>query len=73
MSKKLHLISLGCTKNLVYSEVMLGKLSEYEKTQEIKEADVVIVYTCGFIEDAKTESIQTILESLNNKNENDIL
>ena len=42
MSKKLHLISLGCTKNLVDSEVMLGKLREYENTQDIKEADVVI-------------------------------
>ena len=73
MSKKLHLISLGCTKNLVDSEVMLGKLSEYENTQEIKEADVVIVNTCGFIEAAKTESIQTILEALNNKKENAIL
>ena len=49
---------------------MLGKLSEYENTQEIKEADVVIVNTCGFIEAAKTESIQTILEALNNKKEN---
>ena len=73
MSKKLHLISLGCTKNLVDSEVMLGKLSEYENTQEIKEADVVIVNTCGFIEAAKTESIQTILEALNKKKENAIL
>ena len=73
MSKKLHLISLGCTKNLVDSEVMLGKLSEYENTQEIKEADVIIVNTCGFIEAAKTESIQTILEALNNKKENAIL
>ena len=73
MSKKLHLISLGCTKNLVDSEVMLGKLSEYENTQEIKEADVVIVNTCGFIEAAKTESIQTMLEALNKINENAIL
>ena len=73
MSKKLHLISLGCTKNLVDSEVMLGKLSDYENTQEIKEADVVIVNTCGFIEAAKNESIQTILEALNNKQKNDML
>ena len=67
MQKKLHLISLGCTKNLVDSEVMLGKLSDYENTQEINEADVIIVNTCGFIEAAKKESIQTLLEALETK------
>ncbi|MDE6958107.1 MAG: hypothetical protein K2O80_00910, partial [Helicobacter apodemus] len=41
MSKKLHLISLGCTKNLVDSEVMLGKLKDYENTQNLSEADLV--------------------------------
>ena len=60
--KKLHLVSLGCTKNLVDSEVMLGKLKNYQLTQNPKEADVIIVNTCGFIEAAKQESIQTILE-----------
>lgn len=73
MQKKLHLISLGCTKNLVDSEVMLGKLSEYENTQEINEADVVIVNTCGFIEAAKKESIQTLLEALETKKQGAIL
>lgn len=62
MSKKLHLISLGCTKNLVDSEVMLGKLSEYEITDEVSQADVIIINTCGFISAAKQESINTILE-----------
>ena len=63
MSKKLHLISLGCTKNLIDSEVMLGKLSDYQLTQEISDADVIIINTCGFIDAAKEESIQTILDT----------
>jgi ribosomal protein S12 methylthiotransferase len=57
----LHLISLGCTKNLVDSEVMLGRLRQYEITTDVARADVIIINTCGFIESAKTESIQTIL------------
>lgn len=62
---KLALISLGCSKNLVDSEHYLGILSKrkgMELTSEIPEADIVIVNTCGFIGDAKEESIQTILE-----------
>lgn len=62
MSKKLHLVSLGCTKNLVDSEVMLAKLKDLEITQDATEADVIIVNTCGFIDAAKEESINTILE-----------
>jgi len=62
MSKKLHLVSLGCNKNLVDSEVMLGKLREYELTDDVADADVIIVNTCGFIEAAKVESIDTILQ-----------
>lgn len=62
LSKKLHLISLGCTKNLVDSEVMLGKLRDYEITESPELADVIIINTCGFIQSAKEESIQTILE-----------
>ncbi len=61
MGKKLHLVSLGCTKNLIDSEVMLGKLKEYEIIDEADKADVIIVNTCGFIDAAKEESIQTIL------------
>ena len=61
MSKKLHLVSLGCNKNLVDSEVMLGRLRNYEITDEAEIADVIIVNTCGFIEAAKQESINTIL------------
>lgn len=59
--KTLHMVSLGCTKNLVDSEVMLGKLSEYELTNDAQNADVIIVNTCGFIDSAKQESINTIL------------
>jgi len=70
---KLHLISLGCVKNLVDSEVMLGKLKNYQLTQDIKEADVIIINTCGFIESAKEESINTILETIEEKKDNAIL
>ena len=58
------LISLGCDKNLVDSEVMLGALSEkgYRFTDDESKADAVVVNTCCFIGDAKEESINTILE-----------
>ena len=61
---KVLFISLGCDKNLVDSEVMLGLLSQrgYEITNEEQEADVIVVNTCCFIHDAKEESIETILE-----------
>ncbi|MGX3011373.1 MiaB/RimO family radical SAM methylthiotransferase [Helicobacter sp. 23-1044] len=59
---KLHLISLGCTKNLVDSEVMLGALSHYERTNDAQDADIIIVNTCGFIASAKKESVDKILE-----------
>ncbi len=61
--QSLHLISLGCTKNLVDSEVMLGRLQSYALTQELESADVIIINTCGFIESAKQESIQTIFHA----------
>ena len=59
---KLFLQSLGCNKNLVDSEIMLGRLKNYEITNEANEADVLIVNTCGFIKSAKIESINAILE-----------
>lgn len=62
MQKKLHLVSLGCTKNLIDSEVMLGRLKSYQITPEAEDADVIIVNTCGFIDAAKEESIQTVLD-----------
>jgi len=60
MTKKLHIVSLGCTKNLVDTEVMLGRLQNYEMTDTSTEADVIIVNTCGFIDAAKQESLNTI-------------
>lgn len=59
--KKLHIVSLGCSKNLVDTEVMLGKLRDFEMTDASDEADVIIVNTCGFIDAAKEESINTVL------------
>ena len=59
---KLHLVSLGCNKNLVDSEIMLGRLSNYEITPDVASADIIIVNTCGFINSAKEESIRAILD-----------
>ena len=73
MSKKLHLVSLGCTKNLIDSEVMLGRLQEYEIVNEGTDADVIIVNTCGFIDAAKEESIQTILNLHEERKEDSLL
>jgi len=63
--KKVGFVSLGCPKNLVDSEVMMGTLAEagYEITGNADEADTVVVNTCGFIESAKQESIDAILEA----------
>src|SRR5579872_5772175 len=62
---RVGLISLGCAKNLVDSEVMLGTLLKdgVEITNDAREADVVIVNTCSFIDSAQEESVDTILES----------
>lgn len=73
MSRKLHLISLGCTKNLVDSEVMLGRLADYEIIDTPEFADVIIVNTCGFIQSAKEESIQTILNAASARKEGALL
>ncbi len=64
---------MGCTKNLVDSEVMLGRLSEYEITDEAADADVIIVNTCGFIEAAKEESISTVLDLHQRRKEDSLL
>jgi ribosomal protein S12 methylthiotransferase len=63
--KKVGFVSLGCPKNLVDSEVRMGQLSEagYEITNSADDADTVVVNTCGFIESAKQESIDAILEA----------
>ncbi len=64
MTKKIGMISLGCPKNQVDAEVMLAKLQNdgFEIVNDPADADVVIVNTCGFIEDAKRESIENILD-----------
>ena len=73
MSKILHLISLGCNKNLVDSEVMLGQLKEYKLTDNVSNADVIIINTCGFIDAAKQESIETILNTHDARKKNSLL
>src|SRR5213596_3613468 len=62
--KKIGFVSLGCEKNLVDSEVMLGLLKQrgYQITPDQNVADIIVVNTCGFIDRAKKESIDTILE-----------
>jgi ribosomal protein S12 methylthiotransferase len=64
LNRKIGLVSLGCPKNLVDSELMLGALKGhgYEIVVETREAQIIIVNTCGFIESAKQESINTIIE-----------
>ena len=72
-NKKLYLVSLGCTKNLIDSEVMLSRLKDYELTDTVEDADVIIVNTCGFIESAKQESLNTIFELDNERKEESVL
>ncbi len=64
--KKICLISLGCVKNVVDSEMMLGlfKTSNYMLTNNKYEADIIVINTCGFINDAKEESINVIFDTL---------
>lgn len=64
--KQVHITSLGCAKNLVDSEVLAGQLKNraYQMTADPDAADIIIVNTCGFIEDSKNESIQAIFEGL---------
>lgn len=63
-SKKIHFVSLGCARNLVDSEVMVGLTTRdgYEVTADPSKANVIVVNTCGFVESAKVESVDTILE-----------
>ena len=64
-------VSLGCDKNLVDSEVMLGILASHghRMVEDERDADVIVINTCCFIHDAKEESIQTILEMADYKKE----
>ncbi len=65
MPKKIHFVSLGCPKNLVDSEIMLAKLQKdgYEIVEDPSLAETLVVNTCGFIEEAKEESINKVLEA----------
>ncbi len=71
LMNKVGFISLGCPKNLVDSEVMMGQLKQsgYQITADAEEADTVVVNTCGFIDSAKKESIEAILEAAKLKTE----
>ena len=62
--QKVHMVSLGCPKNLVDSEIMLGSLTKfgYDLCQNSEDADVIVVNTCSFIEEARKESVDTILD-----------
>src|ERR1700724_3216614 len=66
---KIGLVSLGCPKNLVDSEVMLGlaRQAGHEVTRDAAGADVLVVNTCAFIDSAKQESVDTILEMAQHK------
>ncbi|MEG1550702.1 MAG: 30S ribosomal protein S12 methylthiotransferase RimO [Oscillospiraceae bacterium] len=72
MSKKIGMISLGCPKNQVDAEIMLASLSQngFEITNDVDGADAVIINTCGFIETAKKEAIENILDMVQLKTEN---
>src|SRR5271166_4532227 len=67
--KKIGFVSLGCPKNLVDSEVMMGLLSEggAQITSRAEDADIIVVNTCSFIDSAKQESVDTILEMAQHK------
>ena len=70
MKQKIGMIGLGCPKNQVDAELMLARLApQFTIVGEIEDADLVIVNTCGFIEDAKKEAIEAILQCVELKNE----
>lgn len=75
MAIKVGMVSLGCPKNQVDAEVLLGMLVDegYEISPNPEECDVIIINTCGFIEDAKKESIETILEFAQTKEKGKVL
>ena len=64
-NKKLNLISLGCAKNLVDSEILLGGLNKtnVDLTDDPEKADTIVVNTCGFLDIAREESVDTILQA----------
>lgn len=72
--QRVNIITLGCPKNLVDSEVLLAQLQNgnVELVKDIAEADTVLINTCGFIQDAKQESINTIIETVEKKNHGEL-
>ena len=68
---KINVITLGCSKNLYDSEVLMGQLKankiEVEHQSEQEDSNIVVVNTCGFIDNAKEESVNTILEQIRRK------
>ncbi len=65
---KIKVVTLGCAKNIVDSEYLLGQLdNSFQITDDIEETDTVVINTCGFIQDAKQESIDAILEAVDKK------
>ncbi|OGU31790.1 MAG: ribosomal protein S12 methylthiotransferase RimO [Ignavibacteria bacterium GWA2_55_11] len=71
---KIHVVTLGCSKNLVDSEALMGQLrvNNAPMTGNVDDADTVVINTCGFIEAAKQESIDAILEAVGRKNRGEI-
>lgn len=67
--QKVNIITLGCSKNLVDSEVLMGQLGDhYDVVHDSEEkSEVVVINTCGFIKDAKEESVDTILRAVEAK------
>jgi ribosomal protein S12 methylthiotransferase len=75
VNKKINIVSLGCSKNLVDSEVLMGQLASNQidfQFEKDKSANIVVINTCGFINDAKQESIDTILHYVDKKKKGDI-
>lgn len=71
---KINIVTLGCSKNIYDSEVLMGQLKANNKevVHEKEEGNIVVINTCGFIENAKQESIDTILDFVNRKEEGDV-
>jgi ribosomal protein S12 methylthiotransferase len=71
---KVNVVTLGCPKNLVDSELLLGQLnhSNVQLVKNADDADTIVINTCGFIQDAKQESIDAILEAVEKKNRGEI-
>jgi ribosomal protein S12 methylthiotransferase len=74
VKSKIAVVTLGCPKNLVDSELLLGQLkhSTVQLVKSAEEADTIVINTCGFIQDAKRESIDAILEAVKKKNRGEI-